>query len=132
MQSEEPDLPRSHLRRIIALSFRILSIFLGTFSLFAPYVILQLLTGFEARQSSVSQRIWMMLWLVVGQVYGCLLCPLALSADSSKKGRALFNTIYGGAGARILLLVILPGSAAIGGYVVVAQTMLQDEVCVIV
>lgn len=74
----------------------------------------------------------MMLWLVVGQVYGCLLCPLALSADSSKTGRALFNTIYGGYGARILLLVILPGSAAIGGYVVVAQTMLQDEVCVIV
>lgn len=74
----------------------------------------------------------MMLWIVIGQVYGCLLCPLALSADSSKRGRVLFNTIYGGYGARILCLVVLPGTAAIGGYVVVAQMMMQHEVCVVV
>lgn len=100
------------------------------FSFAAPYVIIYLLAGFEGRQSTSNQQIWMMIWLAGGQAYGLLLSPTMFNSDRTPNGRLMYNTIYGGSGARVLLLVILPGCAAIGGYVVVAQMMLEDEVCV--
>lgn len=111
---------------------RVFAVLLGMFSFALPYIIIYLLTGFESRESTLSQRIWITLWIAGGQVYGLVLCPLVFGSDRTAAGRILFNTIYGGSGARVIFLVLLPGAAAIGGYVVVAQTMLTDRVCVIV
>jgi len=44
----------------------LLSSLLGILALIAPYIILKALTGFESGNNTTPQRVWTMVWLVVG------------------------------------------------------------------
>lgn len=86
---------------------------------------IKLLTNFEPGQSSFSQRIWILLWFGVGQVYG--LCEYAISVGHSAITRAdRRNRIVI---ALQLVGILGTGACAVGGFVVAIQMMLDDEVC---
>jgi hypothetical protein len=78
------------------------------------------LTNFDNGESTTSQRVWMMLWLVLSQVSGGI----------------LFGRPNVGAGVGDVLISIFVtlfySPASIGGFVVVGQMMIADQVCVIV
>lgn len=88
------------------------------------------LTGFEPAQSTLAQRTWIMLWLVSGQVYFIFLV-MVLELD-----RALgFSRVVGSltpflvvAVATVSLCTVL--TSGIGGFVVVAQMIQQDRICI--
>ena len=40
------------------------------FTFCAPYAIISGLTKFQPQESKLSERAWLMMWLVVGQIYG--------------------------------------------------------------
>lgn len=113
---------------------RALVFLIGALTIAAPYIIIKLLTNFEPGQSSKSQRLWMMLWIVVGQVCGSL--GLALE-KAHWKDMALLDgwKSIGSTRKRISNIVTLfipvlgMSIGAIGGFVVVAKMILSDEVC---
>lgn len=83
------------------------------------YVIILLLTGFSAGQSTQSQRAWLMSWLVCSQVHGLLFYVDCRGARS-------------GSGWKRLRYSLMAGSTAVGGFVVVAGMIMQDEVCSVI
>lgn len=101
----------------------------------APYVVIQLLTGFDAGQSTRSQRAWLMAWLVIGQVYG-----IAFFNDRNRyllMMSTTFRRMWPSIGAlnpimSTILALMLVGLAAMGGFVVVGQMILQDEICAVI
>jgi hypothetical protein len=92
-------------------------------ALAAPYVIIAALTGFQSKQSTSSQRGWLMSWLVMGQVFGVLMSTLQLTRGAGDE-----NTFLG----ILILLVSICGAPPIGGFVVVAEMILSLPVCGIV
>lgn len=84
-----------------------------------PYLIIYVLTGFDARDSSSVQRGFTMAWLVIGQVYGLIfyICGVeqALASD---------DTCY--------MMLLTYTVVAIGGFVVVGQMMMAGEVCTVI
>lgn len=86
----------------------------------APYIIIYLLTGFRAGDSTRSQRAWFMAWLVISQFYGLLRVTEYLKKNNSGGGRLL-----------ILFIITYVGTAAIGGFVVVGQMIMNDAFCTV-
>lgn len=84
-----------------------------------PVIIILLLTGFKEGQSTESQRAWMMTSLAVGESYGISFYSLRTRVVKTVED------------CLVLVLGLIVGTAVIGGFVVVAQMMLQDEVCTI-
>lgn len=78
-----------------------------------------ILTHFNGQQSTELQRGFVMAWLVLGQVYGWLLYSLLGSNGMLIERVRLFVTLIVGAG-------------AVGGFVVVGQMMMADEVCTVI
>lgn len=84
-----------------------------------PVVTILLLTGFKEGQSTESQRAWMMTALAVGESYGIAFYSLRTTVVKTAED------------CLVLGLGIIVGTAAIGGFVVVGQMMLEDEVCTV-
>ena len=96
-----------------------------------PYIIIAALTNFNKQQSTITQRVWIMLWLVFGQIAGFLLLII---------NGVVFNHQLGTAGVtgkrRVIpvlfvnfismVLCIIPG---IGGYIVVARQIKENGLC---
>jgi len=96
-------------------------IVLALLSMAAPYVVMKALTNFDNGESTRSQRVWIILWLVLSQVSGVFILVLQKVGDR------------GGADEVInLLATLFLSPASIGGFVVVGKMMLGDQVCVIV
>lgn len=77
----------------------------------APYIVLLLLTGFRDGQRTRRQRAWLLAWLAIGQVYG-------MGYFGSKANDITsINSIF--AKSALLCAIMMTGTAAIGGFVVV-------------
>ena len=85
---------------------------------FLPYVTIAALTNFNPRQSSASERLWTMSWLIVGQIAG-IFGAFALRGVHTCAGR---------------LILFLPGLVfvlpAIGGLITVATMFKEFGQCV--
>jgi len=91
-----------------------------------PIAVVGGLSRFEPGESALYQRVWTMLWLVLGFSVGALLQPPA----DYLEGRPVIGTPSKQIGPqyRIAVLVVY-GATAIGGYVVVAQMLEEFGVC---
>lgn len=91
----------------------------------APYIILQILTKFDAGQSTVSQRSWIMCWFVLGQL-GSMMLSFVLEHRKFQRfaGKSPIPAFLLTAVVTALLSV-----STMGGFVVVAQMMLEDTTC---
>lgn len=76
-----------------------------------PLVIYGALSSFQSGQSSVAQRVWTMMWLVLGMCVGSI----------------VQNDIYSLSGRKFVWVWFVP---SIGGFVVVGQMILQYGTCV--
>lgn len=95
-------------------------ILISGWCLFAvPYVTIYLLTGFDGRDSTDTERGFTMAWLAIGQAYGWILYSLP-------EQNGLFNQL------RMLALTLTVSGGAVGGLVVVGRMMIGDEVCRII
>lgn len=86
------------------------------------------MTGFRSANSTLAQGIWIILWLVTGQV--CMILAFGVvdlrnGLGVSPAGPTLEAFAVAGAVVGFCVVVV----SAIGGYVVVAQMILQDMVC---
>jgi hypothetical protein len=81
---------------------------------------MEALTNFDNGESTRSQRVWIMLWLVLSQVLGGILLL------REKVGASVEDVLI----STFVTLFFSP--ASIGGFVVVGQMMIADQVCVIV
>lgn len=94
-----------------------------------PFIALYCLTGFKSNQSTQSQRGWTIAWVVCGQVlgaFGFVIRKITVKESQPESDNTL------GQGETLpskLALAIAYGVPAIGGFVVVAKMMMQDEVC---
>ena len=99
-------------KRMASLAY--LLVFVGVL---LPYIIIAALTGFNPGNSTDSQRLWTISWLVVGQIAGILMAFVMTSIHDCA-GRAS---------------IVLPGIAfvlpAIGGFVTVAKMMKEFGQC---
>lgn len=82
-----------------------------------PPIIILLLTGFDNGQSTESQRAWMIASLAVGEAYGVSFYSLRTTIE-----RTVEDCL-------VLGLGFIVGTAVIGGFVVIGQMMMHDEVC---
>ena len=96
--------------------------FLLLLGIVTPYIILTLMTNFDAGESTRAQRSWTMAWLVVGEVYGLLASVAGWffwleEADTDS-------------GLRVSGLLLLGAvAAAVGGFVVVGQMLIVHGQC---
>lgn len=99
---------------------RWIMILISGWCLFAvPYVTIYLLTGFDGRDSTDTQRGFTMAWLAIGQAYGWTLYSLP-------EQNGLFNQL------RMLSFTLTVSAGAIGGLVVVGYMIIDGEVCSII
>ena len=83
----------------------------------APIVVAFILTRFEKQQSTLSQRIWILIWLLIGEVYG------------------IFALIRAGlrfrhwSGVSLLLYLGIYSAPGIGVWVFVAKMILEGGIC---
>lgn len=110
-----PDLPETIINA--------LSYILAVVVLAAPYAIIAGLTEFKPGHSTVSQRAWMLSWLVVGQVAGLVRAWL-INRERIKTGSV--RKYY------LIILAILFGSAGVGGFVNAGMMIKQFGSCVVV
>jgi membrane-bound metal-dependent hydrolase YbcI (DUF457 family) len=107
----------------------ILSAILATCAVVAPYVVMELSTGFEEGQlSTLSQRAWFMAHLVSGQVCGSLYALVNVFSLQRKqvvaiKGhRITVDNLF----PAFLFLISVP---AVGGFFMTARTIREAMVC---
>lgn len=90
------------------------------------------LTNFDARESTWSQRTWIMAWLIMGQIGGLL-----SGAWENEYWRVITRlprlpsavmTRFVISGSIILLMSV----GTIGGFVVVGNMILEDRVCTVI
>lgn len=110
-----------YVRRTTSLSEKAmasLAYLLVLVSVVLPYIVIAALTGFNPGNSTDNQRLWMISWLVVGQIAGVLMA-FVMKGVHDCAGRAS---------------IALPGIAfvlpAIGGLVTVAKMMKEFGECV--
>lgn len=82
------------------------------------------MTGFKSANSTLVQRVFIILWLVSGQALILILVALDKCGDRLS---AELETVAWGGGLIGLFLVLI---SAIAGFVVVAQMILQEKMCI--
>lgn len=88
-----------------------------------PIMIIGLISHYEKGQSTISQRVWTMTWLVFGIVFG-----LSWAIYSELSGLALeleWENRFS-----LVITAVFNGTAAIGGFVVVGQMLTNYGNCV--
>ena len=85
---------------------------------------MKLLTNFENRQSTRSQRVWVLVWLGCGQLFGSL---MGLEGDFDKKQKQMDGPVF--YHFNIFRSVLLYSVPSIGVFVVVGKMILDDDVC---
>jgi len=95
-------------------------------ALSVPYIIIVIMTNFEKRSSTLSQRVWIMLWIVTGQVAPiCVVCVMESMKKSPRWRESswlLRNSLLG-------LLVPVASFGCVGGFVVVVKMIHEFGVC---
>jgi len=95
-------------------------------ALSVPYIIIVIMTNFEKRSSTLSQRVWIMLWIVTGQVAPIgVVCVMQLMRKSPWwRGSSwlLLNSL-------LVLLVPVASFGCVGGVVVVVKMIHEFGVC---
>lgn len=87
------------------------------------------LTHFLPAYSTVAQRTWIVLWLVCGQGYFIfMLIVLELGKTFGFNGEVAWLMPFVIAISSVSLCMVV--TAAIGGFVVVAQMIQQDRMCI--
>jgi hypothetical protein len=81
---------------------------------------MKLLTDFENRQSTRSQRVWVLVWLVLGQLNAPSL--VFDHQNMEKQGPVSYPFFTFG-------MVLLYSVPSIGVFVVVGKMILDDDVC---
>ena len=84
----------------------------------APYVVSFILTRFEKQQSTVSQRGWILAWLLMGEVYGILGLFMRPKLNFRHWSGAYLLWCLGAN--------LVPG---IGVWVIVAKMILEGGIC---
>ena len=97
----------------------IVGLFFIAITFMMPYIVIGVLTHFKPQSSTALQRGFMMAWLVVGQVSG-FLCYYFMEPKSKWHERGRLFAIF----------VVLFGSPAIGGFVMVGLMMKEFGYCV--
>jgi hypothetical protein len=111
-------------------------------ALATPYAIMGGLTDFNPGQSTKAQRVWIMIWIVFGQVAGYT-TPIALFLNG--ESHKVFYVDKGGKGRKNSsalawiktkvaspdgwVFILLYGAPAIGGLVVVGQMIIASGTC---
>jgi hypothetical protein len=98
-------------------TFYVLSLVLLVSSVVAPYLIIYKLTGFQKRQSTNNQRVFMMHWLCLGQSYG-----LSVTEYERHMKKSTWGIILG-------IVFVLYGWAAVCGVYAVIQEMIEFGTC---
>jgi len=102
-----------------------------------PIAVVGGLSRFEAGNSALYQRVWTMMWLVLGFSVGALLPPPAdylegrpvIGARSPRKKHGMAGMLSRLSIWFKVLLMVYYAAPAIGGYVVVAQMLTDFGVC---
>lgn len=97
---------------------------LGVCCIVAPYIIIQLLTSYQAGHSTGSQRAWLMAWLVISQFYGVSFYLAGI--DLMRKSDSTDSKLI------LMCTIMVTGTASIGGFVVVGQMMTNDKICTVI
>lgn len=88
------------------------------------------LTDFLPAHSTVAQRTWLVLWLVSGQVYFIFIVMVM----EIGKTMGLFGGKAGWVQLCVVIFSVIPlctvVTSVIGGFVVVAQMIQQDKMCI--
>ena len=95
----------------------LLCMVLSLITISAPYIVISVLTGWKANESSSVQRNFTLSWLICGQVHGYV----AANVEHLSGKR---NALKG-----LLFAFICYGSYCVSGFYVVAQEMLQFGTC---
>lgn len=93
-----------------------------------PHAIMATLTGFRSVNSTLAQRVWILLWLVSGQVLllGVGVVDLTVFKFGMEKSPTVMRCEKWGY--PIAMLVAM--TFAIGGFVVVVQMISHDQICI--
>lgn len=94
-----------------------------------PFVVIAALTGFRSANSTVAQRTWTLLWLVSGPV-GMILIVLATDMDTFLYDTEQEIVVQGYGWWAAAVVVCAAVVSTIGGFVVVAQMILQEKMCI--
>ncbi len=94
----------------------IIAIALLCIAIFTPYLIIGVLTGFRANNATTTQTNYALLWLVAGQMHGYF----GHSDRLISRKRAI-----GG----LLFIIWAYGSYCVGGFVIIAQELVESGMC---
>ena len=99
---------------------QLLSVLLTSIAVLGPYIVIAALTKFKPQSSTVSQRGWILSWLVIGQVGGHFLSSLDVITNTTWSTLARFKPLW-------WALFSVP---AIGGLVTVGMMIREFGTCV--
>ncbi|KAI5848430.1 hypothetical protein DFP73DRAFT_591950 [Morchella snyderi] len=91
-----------------------------------PYILIYALTRFQKRENTVWQRSWFLSALVFGQVFPFL---VGIADDRIKDFFQEFFPFKIPRSSQRLLFALLLSAPTVGMFVIVARTILQDQVC---
>jgi hypothetical protein len=85
-------------------------------TIFTPYLVIGVLTGFKANKASPCQATTVMLWLVAGQVHGYF----TTDVEKITQNRTILA---------LLTIFILYAAYSLQGFVTVGQELLESGIC---
>ena len=101
---------------------------LAFFTLYAiPYIIMKLLTNFDKRQRTKSQRTWILVWLAFSQYFGPVIALLRLFIQKFSRVKIQQNPAM--IQLWMLCNTVLLSVPSIGVFVIVGKMILDDVVC---
>lgn len=92
----------------------------------APYIIINAISGFKKNHSTLSQRVWMMLWIAYPSFVSCL-APFVeeLILWAGRRGKSQSTRVC-----RVLLL-LTSGCIVLGGLVTLSEMILENGMCIV-
>jgi len=111
--------------------------FLSFYVAAVPIAVVGGLSRFEPGESALYQRVWTMLWLVLGFSVGALLQPPAdylegrpvIGTPSKQNEPRTLSILKYSTSLYTIALLVVYAATAIGGYVVVAQMLKEFGIC---
>lgn len=93
---------------------------------------MSMLTGFEERQSTKTQRSWILAWLIMGQIGGLL-----SGAWENEYWRVIgrLPQLPSTTMTRFIIsfsIIVCMSIGTIGGFIVVGNMILEDQVCTVI